>query len=67
LTPGQALAYKIGELTMQRLRREATEALGDRFDIRAFHDELLSAGAVPMDVLEARMRRWVARQQEAAN
>ncbi len=66
-TPGQALAYKIGELTMQRLRREATEALGDRFDIRAFHDELLGAGAVPMDVLEARMRRWVARQQEAAN
>ena len=43
------------------------EALGDRFDIRAFHDELLSAGAVPMDVLEARMRRWVARQQEAAH
>ncbi|MBK6704780.1 MAG: DUF885 domain-containing protein [Caulobacteraceae bacterium] len=66
-TPGQALAYKIGELTMQRLRREATSALGDRFDIRAFHDELLSAGAVPMDVLETRMRRWIASQQEAAH
>lgn len=66
-TPGQALAYKIGELTMQRLRREATAAFGDRFDIRAFHDELLSAGAVPMDVLEARMRRWIASQQEATH
>lgn len=66
-TPGQALAYKIGELTIQRLRREATEALSDRFDVRAFHDELLSAGAVPMDVLEARMRAWTARQQQAAH
>lgn len=64
-TPGQALAYKVGELTMQRLRREATEALGDRFDVRTFHDELLSAGAVPMDVLEARMRAWIAAQQQA--
>jgi uncharacterized protein (DUF885 family) len=65
-TPGQALAYKIGELTMQRLRREAEAALGDRFNIRVFHDELLGAGALPMDVLETRMRAWTARHQEAA-
>jgi uncharacterized protein (DUF885 family) len=64
-TPGQALAYKIGELTMRRLRREATEALGDRFDVRAFHDELLGAGPLPMSVLEERMRAWTARQQAA--
>ncbi len=57
--PGQALGYKIGQLTILRLRDEAREELGDRFDIRAFHDEVLGAGALPMDVLEARMRSWV--------
>ncbi len=62
-TPGQALAYKIGELTMQRLRDEAETALGDRFSIRAFHDELLGAGPLPMDVLEARMRAWTEAQR----
>ncbi len=59
--PGQALAYKIGQLKMQELRRKAEQALGDAFDVRAFHDELLGAGAVPMEVLETRMNRWLAK------
>ena len=58
--PGQALAYKSGELSMKGLRRYAEQELGDRFDIRAFHDELLGQGALPLDVLEPRMRAWVA-------
>lgn len=62
-TPGQALAYKIGELNFQSLRREATQSLGDRFDIRAFHDELLGAGALPLDLLNPRVRAWIAAQR----
>jgi uncharacterized protein (DUF885 family) len=58
--PGQALAYKIGQLKIKELRAYATRELGDRFRIRAFHDQLHSQGALPLDVLEARMRAWVA-------
>jgi prolyl oligopeptidase len=59
--PGQALAYKIGQLRMLELRSEAEAALGDQFDIRAFHDEMLGAGALPLDILEERMDAWLAK------
>jgi len=57
--PGQALAYKIGELKIKELRAYAEETLGDQFDIRAFHDEVLGKGAVPLSVLDANVRAWV--------
>jgi prolyl oligopeptidase len=60
--PGQALAYKIGQLRIQALRAEATRTLGARFDVRAFHDALLATGAVPLDVMEAQMRTWITAQ-----
>ena len=60
--PGQALAYKIGELKIKELRAYAEEKLGEEFDIRAFHDEVLGKGAVPLKVLDTNIRTWVEEQ-----
>jgi uncharacterized protein (DUF885 family) len=59
--PGQALAYKIGQLTILRLREKARAELGPKFDIRDFHDEVLGAGALPMDIFEQRIDAWIER------
>ncbi len=60
--PGQALAYKIGQLKILAIRKNAETQLGDNFDIRAFHDQLLGAGALPLDILQQRMDDWIATQ-----
>lgn len=61
--PGQAIGYKIGELRILALRTEAQKQLGDKFDLRAFHDALLSGGPMPIDTLESRMHAWLAKQK----
>jgi uncharacterized protein (DUF885 family) len=57
--PGQALAYKIGQLKIRDLRSRAEEALGDRFDVKAFHTEVLIGGSLPLNMLEAKIDRWI--------
>ncbi len=63
LGPGQATSYKIGMIQIQKLRDEAKESLGDKFDYRSFHDIVLGGGSLPMPVLESRVRRWIERQK----
>jgi uncharacterized protein (DUF885 family) len=66
--PGQALAYKMGQLKIRELRERAKKQLGARFDIKAFHDEILNGGALPLDLLESRVDGWIKAQasQKAA-
>jgi len=63
--PGQALGYKIGSLKIQEIRRKAEAALGDKFDLRHFHDAILSDGTLPLSLLEAKMLKWISVQQTA--
>jgi uncharacterized protein (DUF885 family) len=58
--PGQALAYKTGQMTIQRLKAKAQAALGPRFDPRKFHAQVLMTGALPLAVLEAKLEAWIA-------
>jgi uncharacterized protein (DUF885 family) len=57
--PGQALAYKMGELKIMEMRAKCEKQLGDKFDIRAFHDEIIKDGAIPLDILETKMQEYV--------
>jgi uncharacterized protein (DUF885 family) len=63
--PAQSLSYKIGQLKIRELRARAQQELGPRFDIRKFHDEILSAGSLPMDMLDARINGWIKSEQAA--
>jgi uncharacterized protein (DUF885 family) len=62
--PGQALAYKLGQLKILKLREQARQKLGNRFDLRAFHDEVLGNGALPLDVLDSEVNAWIDRPRQ---
>ena len=62
--PAQALGYKMGQLKILELRERAKVALGSKFDIKAFHDQVLDSGALPMDVLEQRIDAWITAQKK---
>jgi uncharacterized protein (DUF885 family) len=57
--PGQSLAYKLGQLEILELREDARWKLGDKFDLRAFHDEVLGNGVLPLDVLDSEVTSWI--------
>jgi uncharacterized protein (DUF885 family) len=64
--PGQATAYKTGQLAILKIRASAEDELGDRFDLKEFHELVLMNGAMPLDILEETVREWVAEKKEAA-
>src|SRR5690606_13390864 len=64
--PGQATAYKIGMLKIQELRKKAEDALGDKFDIKDFHDVILGGGAMPLEILERQVNLWIEAEQKKA-
>ncbi len=63
--PAQALAYKLGQLEILKLRQEARDKLGGKFDLRAFHDEIVGSGPLPLDALDTHVRAWI--DAQAAN
>jgi uncharacterized protein (DUF885 family) len=65
-SPGQALGYKLGQLEILKLRQQAQDQLGAKYDVRAFHDEILNGGALPLDVLDQRVTAWIAAQKTSA-
>jgi len=64
--PGQALSYKIGQLKISELRKKAEEALGDKFNVALYHDEVLKYGCLPIDVLESIINKWIEEQKKKA-